>query len=397
MDKDLIKRTLSDLAELETNEYSFNLPTDNMDQVKKSLSDLNIKFKEVIKSKKKYLYIYYQDKLLSKYSKANYPNNKFLGQSICNDKFKTEYYLGLNDVPTPESKMFTEKELDKAQQYIQSLAPPFVIKPLDFRQGLGVYTDINSTNFLKAWNKSMELQKKRNKATPKVLIQNQIDGLELRVNITEGIVESAILRLQGYIIGDGQSSVEKLISKKNHEKKRNPYLSRELIVFDEDLNNTLEKIDKSKDSILENDEMIILDKRPELRYGMETYNVTNIIHQNILNIALNAVLAIPGLHTAGVDIIIPNLKSVIGHVIEVNKNPAFNLSLYADKGMHGEPLHYLYKSHILENRIMVDEIQSKDDLNEEDLRIILNRYKFLYYKDEYNRKIISSQHNLKEE
>lgn len=240
----------------------------------------------------------------------------------------------------------------------------------------------------------MIVQKKRNNKVPQVLIQNQIDGLEVRVNITEGMVENAILRLQGYIIGDGENSIEKLIKKKNDEKKRNPYLNRDLIVFEKDLNSNLNKAGKSKKSILEEGEMMILDKRPEVRYGMETYNVTNFVHSNILNIALNAVLAIPGLHTAGVDIIIPQLKSEVGHVIEVNKNPAFHLSLYVDKGEKGKPLHDVFKSHMLENKIINNEIKSKKDISEDELDIILERYKFLYDKDKYNGNIISHYHDL---
>lgn len=45
MDIKLLKKTLRDLDELYTNEFSLDLPMDNMDQVKESLSNLNLKFK----------------------------------------------------------------------------------------------------------------------------------------------------------------------------------------------------------------------------------------------------------------------------------------------------------------------------------------------------------------
>lgn len=392
MDQNLIKQTLKQLQGLETNSFPLSSPMDNLEQVKFTLKKLNIKYKITFERNKEFIHILYEDKVLSKYSKANYPNNKFLGQSICNDKFKTEFYLNLNDVPTPKSEIFWEKDYDKAIKFIKDISAPFVIKALDLRQGVGVYTDVSHENFSVYWKKSMELQRKRKSTDPKVIIQNQLDGLEVRINVTEGVVENAILRLHGFLVGDGEHSIEELIATRNEEKKRNPYLNRDMILFDDELLQILQQAGKNERSILEKDEMLVLNKKPEIRYGMETYNVTNIVDENILNIGLNAVLAIPGLHTAGVDIIIPQLKSKIGHVIEVNKNPAWALSLYADKGIAGEPVDDVFKSYILDHKINDDYIKNKEDLTEEEFEMLLKRYKFLFNKDKYNRKIISHYH-----
>jgi len=388
-----MRETLLELSALNTNQIDLDLPLENMEQVKRSLDDMSVSFTKKNKNNRESIDIYNNNKFLFSYTKANYPNNKFLGQSICNDKFETEFYLGLNKVPTPESKVFTEKELTLAQSFIEDLSEPFVVKALNLREGVGVFTDVNHSNFLKNWNDCLTIQKKRGNKKPKVLIQNQIDGLEIRVNITEGIIESAILRLQGYLIGDGNSSIEELVKIKNEEKKRNPHINKYPIVFDDAVLNNLKKIGKDQNSILEEEEIIILNKKPELYYGMETFNVTEIVHPNILTTGLNAVTAIPGLHTGGVDIIIPNLSSDTGSVIEVNKNPAFNLSLYVDKGETGNPLKDIFQSHILESRIMDDDIREKDDINAEEFSILLERFKYLYNKDKYNRNIITHYHN----
>lgn len=392
MDNDLIKSTLYQLETLKINNYPKDLPMDNLDQVKAALKKLDLKYKISKDNKREYIHIFYKNKLLSKYSKANYPNNRFLGQSICNDKFTTEYYLNLNEVPTPKSQVFNESDFDKASEFIKTIPAPFVIKALNLRQGVGVYTDVNHDNFMSYWEKSMEVQRKRKNTLPKVLIQNQLNGLEVRINVTEGVVESAILRLQGFLIGDGVNTIDDLIRMKNEEKKKNPYLNRDMILFDEELMQSIYESGKERTSILNNNEMVLLNKKPEIRYGMETYNVTSIVDARILEIGLNAVLAIPGLHTAGVDIIIPELTSDTGHVIEVNKNPAWALSLYAVRGHAGEPLIDVFRSHLLDNKIMDNEIKTKDDLSEEEMKIMVERYKFLYQKDQYNRKIISHYH-----
>lgn len=392
MDKQLITKTLLELQNLEKEYYSVNSPMDNLDQVKAALKDLNLTYQISNSKNKEFIHIFYKNQLLSKYSKANYPNNKFLGQSICNDKYTTEYYLNLNEVPTPKSQVFKESDFDKAAEFIKTIPAPFVIKALNLRQGVGVYTDVNHDNFIFYWKKSIEVQRKRKNTSPKVLIQNQLDGLEVRINVTEGVVESAILRLQGFLIGDGIHTIDELISMKNEEKKKNPYLNRDMILFDEELLESIYEAGKERTSILGDNEMLLLNKKPEIRYGMETYNVTSIVDKRILEIGLNAVLAIPGLHTAGVDIIIPELTSEIGHVIEVNKNPAWALSLYAVRGPAGEPVKDVFRSHLIDNKIMDNEIKSKDDLSDEEMKIMVERYKFLYQKDQFNRKIISHYH-----
>lgn len=394
MNKELITRTLSKLEVLERQNYQIGLPMDNLDQVRTALDKLGLRYKTDF-GRKETINIFNNNKLLSKYTKANYPNNKFLGQSICNNKFTTEYYLNLNNVPTPKSRLFTELEYNKARNFIKNIKEPFVIKALNLRQGVGVFTDVVEDTFDLYWKKSMEIQKKRKNENPAVLIQNQLDGLEVRINVTEGKVESAILRLQGFLIGDGKSTIEQLIYLKNKEKKLNPYLNRDMIMFDEDLLHYIAKSDKSLNSILDKDEMLILNDKPEIRYGMETYNVTSLISSEIVEIGLNAVTAIPGLHTAGVDIMIPDLDSDTGNVIEVNKNPAWALSLYAVRGPSGEPIKDLYHSHLLDNKILNDEIDSKDGVSEEDFKILLERFKFLYKKDQYNRNIISKYHEDK--
>lgn len=199
--------------------------------------------------------------------------------------------------------------------------------------------------------------------------------------------------MQGYLIGNGQHTVEQLINFKNQKKKQNPYLARDMILFDEDLLEYIGKSGKNLKSILKENEMLILNDKPEIRYGMETYNVTTLIRKDILEIGLNAVVAIPGLHTAGVDIIIPHLNSDVGNVIEVNKNPAWALSLYAVRGPSGEPLKNLYESHLLDNKILNDEVNSKNDVSDMELEILINRFKFLFKKDQFNTNVIKDYHN----
>src|SRR5699024_9468972 len=113
---------------------------------------------------------------------------------------------------------------------------------------------------------------------------------------------------------------------------------------------------------------------------------------NILKQAYEATLAITGIHTAGVDIIIEDLNSHEGTVIEVNKTPAFQLNYYPEYGESQRPLLYIFESLILEHKILNDTL-SLDELSEADYNIILTKYNLLLEK---NRILESNLLNLSE-
>src|SRR5699024_12195445 len=85
-----MRETLLELSALNTNQIDLDLPLENMEQVKRSLDDMSVSFTKKNKNNRESIDIYNNNKFLFSYTKANYPNNKFLGQSICNDKFETE-------------------------------------------------------------------------------------------------------------------------------------------------------------------------------------------------------------------------------------------------------------------------------------------------------------------
>src|SRR5699024_416499 len=110
MDKVHLQEVLDQTRNLKQNEYPLSLPLDFIELVKSSLTELDLSFEEKFENNRKNIYIYRQNQLLSKYFKGKYPNNTFLSRRISNDKFLTEYYLKLNDIPMPDSKIFKENE-----------------------------------------------------------------------------------------------------------------------------------------------------------------------------------------------------------------------------------------------------------------------------------------------
>lgn len=133
---------------------------------------------------------------------------------------------------------------------------------------------------------------------------------------------------------------------------------------------------------------MILYPRTNISIGRENYEVTKHVHPNIQKQALDAVVAIPGVHTAGVDIIVESLNAKEGTVIEVNQNPAFQVNYFPMYGEKQDLFKKVFRSLLMENQIMEKKI-GLEDLDQEKLDLVLNRYEFLYKKTKELEKQIS--------
>src|SRR5699024_9324868 len=249
----------------------------------------------------------------------------------------------------------------------------------DLSHALGAFRNVGLSNFKDCWEQSIKIQKKYKVKNPIVIVQKQVEGIELRVTVTEGVVDTVSMRAPGFIVGDGKSTVEELINAKNEMRKKNIYHHKNPLKINNDLKNDLQSKGRNLNSILERDEYLILYPRTNISIGRENYEVTKHVHPNIKKQALEAVIAIPGVHTAGVDIIVESLGATEGTVIEVNQNPAFQVNYFPMYGEEQDPLRKVFRSLLMENQMLKKYIDVKD-INQEKLDLILEKYEFLYQK-----------------
>ena len=106
--------------------------------------------------------------------------------------------------------------------------------------------------------KNLKIQKQYKIKKPLIIIQNQVEGLELRVTVIEGKADTATLRAPGYIVGDGSSTIEQLINIKNENRKKNNFHYKNPYKFNEALKIGLESRNLTIYSILPDDEYLIL-------------------------------------------------------------------------------------------------------------------------------------------
>ncbi len=387
MNESILSDMYSRFKNLRKNEYSKDIPLDHFLVTQQELKNMNIKFDIVKEKNKDRLYIHDKGKRIFRYTKSFYPNNTSFGFQVANDKILTERYLSYANIKTTNSKLFTVDEYDIAFEYVMNCKKKLVIKPLALDGGLGVFIDITPSNFDYFWNECISAQNRRKVKNPKIILQDFIPGFEVRMIINEGAFMSATLRVPAHVRGDGKHSIKELIKMKNTERKKNPLLKSHPIKINNGLVQLLKYKKLKLEDILSNEEFCILYPQSNLQHGGENIEISNLINEEVKQQSVDAVTAIPGLHTSGVDIMLENFDSVQGTIIEVNKAPAFLLNYYPYIGKPQNPMKYIFKSLIIESRILrnILDIKELDDL---DLNILINRFKYNYLKQQRLEKTI---------
>src|SRR5699024_3187747 len=220
MDENLLKKTFELINSDNENEFSKNTSVDLFDFSITALEEAGITYKKIPKKNKRGKNPYFLrlfntlNEPFLDFTKGFYPNNVKVGKLIANDKHLTERFLKYSGVKTPETLLLKENEMLKAESLIKEGKGNFVIKPKDLSHALGAFRNVDGSNFKECWHKSINIQKKYKVNTPLVIVQKQVEGIELRVTVTEGIVDTVSMRAPGFIVGDGKSTIEELINQK---------------------------------------------------------------------------------------------------------------------------------------------------------------------------------------
>ncbi|TVT28888.1 hypothetical protein FO441_00995 [Salinicoccus cyprini] len=389
MDEKTLRRIYEKFQTQNRNVYSENISVNLIDITKRELERLGIKYKTVDYRGKERLDLYDGDEFLYRYNRSFYHNNSKLGFKIANDKLLTERFMKYNNIATTNSRLFSENDFDKAYKYVLERSRPMVVKPLNLMGGLGVHLNVTALNFEYAWNQCRSIQKDKKVEEPRMIVQEQVSGFEVRINITEGKIYSSTLRVPSHVKGDGNRTIKELINLKNAARKKDPFLKNKLIKINSHLENILNQKGRSLEYVLANEELCVLYPQSNMVQGGENYEVTNLLNRNVLEQARNAVLALPGLHTAGIDIMIDDFSDELGTVIEVNKAPEFLMTYYPIIGEPRNPLYSIFNSFFIESRVLRDKI-SASNVSSDDLEVIKERYRFLYEKQKSQENSIRS-------
>ncbi|TVT28873.1 ATP-grasp domain-containing protein [Salinicoccus cyprini] len=290
-----------------------------------------------------------------------YPTNSQAGRKIAIDKYKTENFLSKAGLRTTKSKVYTSDEMDRARnEAYSSGAEGVVIKPLDMSLGKGVFVNVAEDDFDFYWKECTAVMAKTSRETYHIMVQEFMEGFEVRATIIEGNLISVVARVPAFVKGDGAKSIDVLIDEKNESRKECGYLSKHQIKKSDSVKTFLKNSGLTLDSIPEKDEYILLISVSNTSLGGEVIEITELVSKEIKELALNALAALPGMYCGGIDIMVRNFDDTEPGVIEINPFPVLSLTMFPTYGQPAKPADYFVNAFYTKDAL-INGYQSKAD------------------------------------
>lgn len=244
---------------------------------------------------------------------------------ICNDKALTKRYLLNAGVSVAVDQLITVAEQQQALSFAVKYGFQIVVKPLDARAGEGITSDLANADQLAA---AIAHAAQSNRRATQVLLEQKLTGFDLRFIIVDGKFVCAASRIPAHVTGDGQHSLIQLLQRKNQERRKNPhhkrYLLAESLIAARGLN---------PQETPANGEILLLAGPANVHLGGETFDVTDLIGDELKALAIQAAASIPGLKFAGVDIFSTSLTDPKhAAVLEINTQPNIGIHAFPIRG-----------------------------------------------------------------
>jgi len=220
------------------------------------------------------------------------------GYKICKAKHLTKIFLNLASISTPEGKVFSTVDYEKALSYAKDQGfNKIIMKPNSGMKGRDVFINIDSEEAFEAAYKAIL------SGDDEVIVEKKFLGQEYRVWATQKKALAVINRIPANVTGDGVHSISKLIEIKNEDKRRtdNDLSPLRKIRVDQHVLKFLEKQELSLEYVPKAKEKIYLRENSNLATGGDSLNITDIAHKSVLDLAVKAINSIPGLLYGGVD------------------------------------------------------------------------------------------------
>ncbi len=265
----------------------------------------------------------------------SYPMTNPAISHLCKHKNLTYEYVSNNGITVPVT-LQRGGDKDSGATDMNDLLDRFkklVIKPVDSLSSKGLtigVTDSVSLNI--AIDYALEY-------SDTALVQQQIEGDEVRFVLFDGIITAALIRQTPQVVGDGTSSIRELIEQEN--------VSRRLIV---DTMVTYPDIDVDQltginlSLIPEDGEVIELSRATSIRNGASIYNVIDKVHESYIKL-VELLIADLGARFIVVDVMFKDYTMPADDqnyaLIEFNELPSLRLCYSSRDGSHYDILSYL--------------------------------------------------------
>jgi cyanophycin synthetase len=245
------------------------------------------------------------------------------------NKDTTRKLLQGNGVPTPQGAKFdSSDDMSAVLDYATELTYPVVVKPVSGSLGRGVFSDIKNADELSHYCHHLRTKL----SLDEFIVEKHFKGEDYRVFATREEMIAAVKRVPANVTGDGESTIDDLIKRKNLERKKNPFLSKGLIKKDDEVIRYIHAAGYKIDSILPLNEVLPLRGKANASAGGDVIDVTDKLPDAVREAAISSIRAIPGLEYCGADILY-NEESGDFCVIELNSRAQIGVNMYPTHGV----------------------------------------------------------------
>lgn len=233
-----------------------------------------------------------------------------IAMSLCSDKSVTRRFLDRQGLPTPAQR---EAGTAKQNRAFFKKHKDIVVKPAVGEQGAGITVKPRTMKELDA------AVEKAKTVCETVLLEEFIEGHDLRIIVINYEVVAAAIRQPAQIIGDGRSTVRKLIAKQS--RRRAAATGGEAkIPFDDHTEQCIQEAGYTYDSVPDSGTMIPVRKTANLHTGGTILDVTAELNPELADAAVRAAKAIH-IPVVGFDFMVPSVKDNQFKIIEANERP----------------------------------------------------------------------------
>lgn len=234
-------------------------------------------------------------------------------------------------LPAPIGELLVQDAPEREfAEYADAIGYPVCVKPNNFAKGLGVHPKVNDREgVIDAVRAIRQLGK-----TSGIIVENHVPGVDLRVSVVGDRVIGATLRTAAYVLGDGVSTVQQLVKKRNIERKVNPHLGLNPIGEDTVAEGYLSSQGYGWDSVPPAKERVALSGPANISAGGDSVDVTDEMSEAARSIAVSAVESMGLLH-GGVDLLLDDYAQENGNIFVNELNPSSGLGphIYPGAGL----------------------------------------------------------------
>lgn len=261
-----------------------------------------------------------------------------IAKYACNNKKITSNLLQQAGITVPRGfRIRRESDGDFLDTVFEYLKKPLVVKPSNGSWGDEVSVNITTK---KKYLEAIELAfSNSNKKHAGVIIEEMFAGNEYRILLSREKVIGILNRIPANVVGDGESSIKRLIATRNKEDIRGTKGSDKShlkICIDKSLHDYLTEQGLNISTVPKKGKQIFVRKVSNVSQGGEAIDCTDIAHPSVIKIALKAIRTIPGLSFAGIDFMTKDISKKQTKnsyvIIEINDTPGFDIHDYPYKG-----------------------------------------------------------------